>query len=137
MFFKLGVFSSPALIAGTVRMATISKQDLIDRLADETGLSKARVKVVFASLLSHISEELAKGNRLEFRDFGVFDTKQVAGRPAQNPRTGEKFYVPAHNVVRFRPSRKLRTMVTEDGKGTPTVHVRPISENNTPSADDS
>lgn len=111
-------------------MATISKQDLIDRLAAETGLPKARVKIVFSSLLTHISEELRKGNRLEFRDFGVFDTKQMAGRPAQNPRTGEKFYVPAHNVVRFRPSRKLRTMVMEDASGA-TVHVKKISSNST------
>lgn len=95
-------------------MATISKQDLIDRLAIETGLSKAKVKIVFAKLLEHISEELGKGNRLEFRDFGVFDTKRMAGRPAQNPRTGEQFFVPEHNVVRFKPSQKLRAMVMDD-----------------------
>ena len=55
-----------------------------------------------------ITSELAKGNRLEFRDFGVFETKISPARMAQNPRTLKKVQVPAKRRVVFRAGRMMK-----------------------------
>jgi nucleoid DNA-binding protein len=55
-------------------MAT-TKKDLIDRIADSTGTQQVLVKRVIQQFFGEIIAELAKGNRLEFRDFGVFETR--------------------------------------------------------------
>jgi len=68
-------------------MPTITKKEVIDRIAENTNTRRAVVKPVVQSFLDEIIEELAKNNRLEFRDFGVFETKMRAARKAQNPKT--------------------------------------------------
>ena len=87
-------------------MAT--KKDLIDRIAESTGTRQTLVKVVVQGFFDEVTSELAKGNRLEFRDFGVFDTKTTPARMAQNPRTLKKVEVPAKRRVVFKPSRLMR-----------------------------
>ncbi|HCO95786.1 MAG TPA: transcriptional regulator, partial [Phycisphaerales bacterium] len=68
-------------------MSTITKKEVIDRIAENTNTRRAVVKPVVQSFLDEIIEELAKNNRLEFRDFGVFETRIRAARRAQNPKT--------------------------------------------------
>ena len=87
-------------------MAT--KKDLIDRIAESTGTRQTLVKVVVQALFDEITSELTKGNRLEFRDFGVFETKTTPARMAQNPRTLKKVEVPAKRRVVFKPGRLMR-----------------------------
>ena len=106
-------------------MATISKQELVDRIAEQTGLSKAVVRKVFQGIIDEVSVGLCRNDRYEFRGFGVFELKHMAGRPAQNPRTGERFFVPEHNIVRFKPSLKLRNLVKGDPDSAQ-VHINPI-----------
>ncbi len=55
-----------------------------------------------------LMNELSKGNRLEFRDFGVFEARTRAARTAQNPKTLEPVEVPAKRTVKFKPGRLLR-----------------------------
>jgi len=88
-------------------MAT-TKKDLIDRIAESTGAKRTLVKTVVQHFFDEIIVELAKGNRLEFRDFGVFETKTRRARAAQNPRTLEKVEVPAKRRVVFKPGRLMR-----------------------------
>ena len=52
--------------------------------------------------------ELANGNRLEFRDFGIFDIKTCEAREAQNPKTLEKVHVPAKRMVKFKMGRAMK-----------------------------
>ena len=61
--------------------------------------------------LDEIIDELGHGNRLEFREFGVFEIKERAARRAQNPRTLEKVDVPAKRVVKFRVGRLMKERV--------------------------
>jgi integration host factor subunit beta len=61
--------------------------------------------------LDEIIEELGQGNRLEFREFGVFEIKERAARKAQNPRTLEKVHVPAKRVVKFKVGRLMKEKV--------------------------
>ena len=68
-------------------MSTITKQEIIDRIAENTDTKRAVVKPVVQSFLDEIIDELAKGGRLEFRNFGVFEPRECAPRTAQNPKT--------------------------------------------------
>jgi len=88
-------------------MAT-TKKDLIDRIAETTGTKRTLVKTVVQDFFDEIISELAKGNRVEFREFGVFETKTRPARTAQNPRTLEKVGVPAKRKVAFKPGRLMR-----------------------------
>ena len=89
-------------------MATITKKELIDRIADRTGSRRVLVKKVVQQFLDEIVGELGRGNRLEFRDFGVFETKLRKARKAQNPRTLEPVAVPEKRTVKFKVGRLMK-----------------------------
>ena len=89
-------------------MATITKKELVDCVADLTGNKRVMVKKIIQAFLDQIIAELAEGNRLEFRDFGVFETRTRAARIAQNPKTLEKVRVPAKRSVRFKTGRLMK-----------------------------
>jgi nucleoid DNA-binding protein len=82
-------------------MSTITKKELIDRIAEKTQAKRVLVKKIVQEFLDEITSELCKGNRLEFRDFGVFETRVRASRIAQNPRTLDRVEVPAKRTVKF------------------------------------
>src|SRR5947209_3089498 len=89
-------------------MATITKKELIDRIADATDGRRVQVKKVVQRFLDEIIGELGRGNRLEFRDFGVFETKVRAARKAQNPKTLEPVDVPEKRTVKFKVGRLMK-----------------------------
>lgn len=89
-------------------MHTVTKKELIDRIAEGTKSKHVLVKRVVQSFLDKIIEELCRGNRLEFRDFGVFEVRRRAQRVAQNPKTLERVNVPAKRTVRFKPGRLMK-----------------------------
>jgi integration host factor subunit beta len=89
-------------------MATITKKELIDRIADGTGHRRVQVKKVVQQFLDEIINELGKGNRLEFRDFGVFETKIRKARKAQNPKTLDPVEVPEKRTVKFKVGRLMK-----------------------------
>lgn len=90
---------------------TVTKKELVDRIAERARATKVTAKQVIQSFLDEIIEELARGNRLEFRDFGIFEVRERRARRAQNPRTLEKVAVPPKRVVRFKAGRILRQRV--------------------------
>ena len=89
-------------------MSTITKKELIDRIADGTGHRRVQVKKVIQQFLDEVVNELGKGNRLEFRDFGVFETKLRKARKAQNPKTLEPVEVPEKRTVKFKVGRLMK-----------------------------
>ena len=93
-------------------MATVTKKELIDRIADTTQAKRVVVKRIVQSFLDEVIIELAKDNRLEFRDFGVFETRTRAARDAQNPKTLEKVKVPPKRTVKFKMGRLLKEKLT-------------------------
>ena len=92
-------------------MSTITKRELIDKIAKNTQAKRALVKATIQYVFDEITSELTKGNRLEFRDFGVFETKTRAARTAQNPKTLEKVHVPAKLTVKFKMGRLMKQKV--------------------------
>jgi len=91
---------------------TVTKKELVHRIAEQTGTTKVVAKDVIQSFLNAIIDELADGNRLEFREFGVFESRERAARLAQNPRTLEKVPVPAKRIVKFKVGRLMRKKVS-------------------------
>jgi integration host factor subunit beta len=94
---------------------TITKKDLVNRIAERTGETKVVTKSIIQMFLDEIIGELSRGNRLEFRDFGVFEVKPRRARRAQNPRTLEKVNVPPKRVVKFKVGRVMRERVSDSG----------------------
>ena len=101
------------------RPTTITKKELVNRIADATGQTKVVVKEIIQRFLDAIIEELGAGHRLEFREFGVLEVKERAARRAQNPRTLEKVDVPAKRVVKFKVGRLMRGRVSGELPNTP------------------
>ena len=94
-------------------MATITKKELIDRIAESSNTKRVQVKRVVQQFLDEIVNELGKGNRLEFRDFGVFETKLRKARKAQNPKTLEPVAVPEKRTVKFKVGRLMKQRLGE------------------------
>ncbi len=89
-------------------MSTVTKKELVDRIADRTQAKRVLVKRITQAFLDEIVTELANNNRLEFRDFGVFETRLRAARTAQNPKTLERVEVPAKRIVKFKMGRLMK-----------------------------
>ncbi len=89
-------------------MSTITKKELVERIAANTKDKRGDVKQVLQLFLDMILDELGRGNRIEFRDFGVFEVKERAPRTAQNPKTLQRVQVPARRTVKFKAGREMR-----------------------------
>ena len=89
-------------------MSTITKREIIDRIAESTQAKQVLVKATVQTFFDEIISELAKGNRLELRDFGVFEPRDCAPRMAQNPKTLERIQVPAKRTVEFKMGRLMK-----------------------------
>ena len=94
-------------------MRTVPKKELVDRIARRTDTKNGIVKTVVQTFLDEIIAELALNNRLEFRDFGVFEPRTRQARTAQNPKTLEKIHVPAKRQVKFKMGRMMRKRLTD------------------------
>ena len=102
-------------------MHTITKKELVDRIADQTRQKRVVVKKVVQLFLDEVIEELGRGNRLEFRDFGVFETKKRAARIAQNPKTLQRVHVPPKRTVKFKVGRMMKQKLQEGLGEAPSV----------------
>lgn len=89
----------------------MTKADLVEEVADKTGLTKKDAAIAVDSLIEAISQALTDGKNIEIRGFGSFKVKSRKGRMARNPRTGEQVQVPARDVPVFKPSKDLKGRV--------------------------
>ena len=97
-------------------MATVTKKELIDRIAEHTQAKRVSVKRIVQAFLDEIVKELCQDNRLEFRDFGVFETRTRASRTAQNPKTLERVEVPTKRTVKFKMGRLMRETLSASAR---------------------
>lgn len=86
---------------------TVTKRELCERIAKQTGQTQVATKQIVQMFLDQIIDELAQGNRLELRNFGVFDTRVQPARKARNPRTDEVVYVSPKAVVSFKIGKSM------------------------------
>ncbi len=97
-----------------MKTKTITKKDLVDRIAEQSGNKRVVVKTIIQQFLNEIIKELSAGNRLEFRDFGVFEVRSRAARMAQNPKTMEKVRVPSKRTVKFKVGRLMKEQLSQN-----------------------
>jgi integration host factor subunit beta len=92
----------------------MTKSELIERLAaKQSQLSAKDVELVVKSLLEHMAQALAKGERIEIRGFGSFSLHFRAPRTGRNPKTGDSVTLPGKYVPHFKPGKELRDRVNE------------------------
>lgn len=89
----------------------MTKQDMVNRMAAEAGISKAAAGRALESCMRAIGEELKKTGRLSLVGFGTFSCVQRRARTGRNPRTGGAVDIPARKVVRFRAGKGLSEVV--------------------------
>jgi len=84
------------------------KLDIINRVADKTGVPKQKAEQVVDALFNAMKDALAKGKRIELRGFGVFVVKPRKRGIGRNPRTGTEVPIPAGKTIRFKPGKELQ-----------------------------
>jgi nucleoid DNA-binding protein len=91
---------------------TLTKRDLVIRISNETGLGQQQVFDAVQKTLDYISEALAKGDKVELRNFGVFEVKIRKGRVGRNPNKPETDVpIPARAMVKFKAGKEMRAEV--------------------------
>ena len=91
---------------------TLTKRDLVIRISNETGLVQQQVLDVVQKTLDYIAEALAKGDKVELRNFGVFEVKVRKARVGRNPNAPETDVpIPERAVVKFKPGKEMRADV--------------------------
>ena len=92
-------------------MATVTKKDLVCSVAEKCGCQQSIARVAVQSFLDQIVDELSQGNRIELREFGVFETRTRPAHNARNPRTKEAVSVPARASVKFKAGHAMKEKV--------------------------
>ena len=100
-------------------MGTVTKRQVAEKVAQLTGQTQVVAKQVTQLFFDEIINELATGNRLEFRDFGVFEVVTRRPRTGRNPRTGERVAVPLKRAVTFKMGKAMRERVSSDTSPSP------------------
>jgi nucleoid DNA-binding protein len=92
---------------------TVTKADLVNRLAEATGWTKVDVEIVMNGFLANIMESLQEGDRVEIRGFGSFYNKERDPRKIKNPRTKQLMNIDHRFVPIFRPAKYFKKSVNE------------------------
>ena len=86
----------------------MNKQDLISKIAQDTGITKTNAAEAVDSFIEGITKSLKKGQPITFVGFGTFKTAQRKARTARNPQTGASIKIPKRRVVRFSAGKALK-----------------------------
>jgi len=91
----------------------VTKKEIVKTISEEIGLTQLKTKEIVQKTFDAIIDTLVDDERIELRNFGVFEVKRRAARKARNPRTGEKVFVPEKFVVTFKPGKEMEERVKE------------------------
>ena len=84
------------------------KADLVDRIAELTGIPKTHVAMVYDNIFDLVGEHLAEGDKITVPNFGTFLISERPARQGRNPATGETINIKASKYVRFKNSQHLK-----------------------------
>lgn len=103
---------------------TLTKRDLVIRISEDTGLIQQQVLEVVQKTLDYVAEALARGDKVELRNFGVFEVKVRKARIGRNPNAPETDVpIPQRSVVKFKPGKEMRAEVIKlRATSKPAVH---------------
>jgi len=90
---------------------SMTKKDIVLRVTDMTGIKQVDVKRIVQHTFDVVIESLARNEKVELRNFGVFKIKERKARFGRNPRTGESVPVPPRKVVVFKPGLEMKQKI--------------------------
>ncbi|MBI1327049.1 MAG: DNA-binding protein HU [Alphaproteobacteria bacterium] len=91
----------------------MNKAELIDAIANDTGLPRAQAQDTLEAVLSTITKALSQGEEVRLVNFGTFVTSTRAASEGRNPRTGEKIQIPASKQPKFKAGKELKEAVNK------------------------
>jgi len=86
----------------------MNKMELVNKVAEQTGLKKKDAEQAVNSVFAAIEEALAAGEKVQVIGFGTFETRARSARSGRNPQTGETIQIPASKVPAFKPGNRLK-----------------------------
>ena len=90
----------------------MTKTELVEKIAQDTGISKVAAAGAVNSFLGNITKELKKKNgKVTLVGFGTFTKVRRKARKGRNPQTGEAIKIKASNSVRFKPGKTLKDSI--------------------------
>ncbi|SDJ02120.1 MULTISPECIES: HU family DNA-binding protein [Alteribacillus] len=89
----------------------MNKTDLINQVAEQSGLSKKDTEAAVNATLENIEKSLKSGEKVQLIGFGNFEIRERAAREGRNPQTGETIKIPASKVPAFKPGKQLKEAV--------------------------
>jgi integration host factor subunit beta len=99
-------------MATLISKSTMTKKKLIHSISQEKGIHPNDVRHVIQAFLDKMTDSLSEGDRLEFRDFGVFEVVERKQKIGRNPKkAAEPIVIPARNAVKFTPGKKMRKRI--------------------------
>ena len=103
-------------------MTTITKKHLIQVISQKLGMHPNEVRNVVQAFLDGMTDALSKDNRLEFRDFGVFEIVERKQKIGRNPKNAAvPIIIPARKAVKFTAGKKMKKLIeTKAGSPSPT-----------------
>ncbi|MEX2536894.1 MAG: HU family DNA-binding protein [Trueperaceae bacterium] len=89
----------------------VSKADLVDQIAGETGMSKKDVKAVIDGMLGRVTTSLKGGEKVQLTGFGTFEVRERKARSGVKPGTTDRIEIPASKYPAFKPGKGLKDSV--------------------------
>jgi DNA-binding protein HU-beta len=89
----------------------MSKQELVNYIADNTGLSKKDAESALSSFVDGVKSSLKGGNSVTLVGFGTFSVSHRNARTGRNPQTGASINIPARKVPVFKAGKGLKEVV--------------------------
>lgn len=91
----------------------MTKKDIVKAISESIGETQLKTKEIVQKTFEAIINTLVEQERIELRNFGVFEVKKRAARKARNPRTGERVDVAEKYVVTFKPGKEMEQRVRQ------------------------
>lgn len=89
----------------------MTKQELIEKVAKQTGLSKAAANKTIDTIVESIKTTLKKGQKVTLVGFGTFSVSKRKARTGRNPQTGATIKIKAHKVPKFSAGKGLKDAI--------------------------
>ncbi len=90
---------------------TVSKADLVDQVAEDTGMRKKDVKTVVDTVIDHVSKHLNDGDKVQLTGFGTFEVRERRARTGVRPGTTDRIEIPASKYPAFKPGKALKEKI--------------------------
>jgi integration host factor subunit beta len=96
------------------KMVTVTKKELVHKISHKLNVHPNGVRNVIQAFLDEVMECLSKGDRLEFRDFGILEIVKRKAKIGRNPKKSEvPIVIPERSAVKFTPSKKMKKKVQQ------------------------